>query len=140
MKKILPNRPIHIIVSDIENYSEDQIQNEYKLLGSFEKWHLVYLKLNRKDINSRSLAACLDGLFYKFFYDRNRVHLSIRSMIELEDLKRMDNFLKDIASLRIESKTYESYGEKSGIVYPLGALNAGEDNIVIKIRKTNTLR
>ena len=132
MKKILPNRPIHIIVSDIENYSEDQIQNEYKMLGSLEEWHLVYLRLDSEKINSKNLAACLDELFYQLFYDRNRVHLSIRETIELEELKRMDTFLKDFASLRIESNTYESYGEKSGIVYPLGALNAGEDISLLK--------
>ena len=64
--------------------------------------------------------------FYKFFYDRNRVHLSIREMIELEDLKRMDNFLKDIASLRMESNSYESYRGQSKNIYPPGTINDGE--------------
>lgn len=109
MKRILPNRPIHLIVMNDEGFSLARVQKEYDSLDPNEQWHLVYLVLRDEKISTKLVDQSVNELFYRFFFDRNRVHISILNKIELSEPKHLDPFLENLASLRLDPETYASY-------------------------------
>ncbi len=111
MPWILPNKPIHLIIAEFENLGTEEVAAEYARMDTNEKWHVVFIKLPPKVVTIKSMDNYLELLFKRYFFDRNRVHITVKDVIDPKEFGNLERFLPKVASLSISEEQAAFYQE-----------------------------